>query len=252
NAHSSSIYGYTAHYAPLEQIRRAGTDQRSDLYSLGATMCTLLTGKVPPDALSRIAEKEDGNPDPLRAASEFNPKVPLALSAVINRAMALNRSHRHATAVDLRKELAQIATTESSQPISQPQVTHDETPPRSPMPLPGSTVKSADSAPPQISSDQQMSTVRVPSESTAERKSSGPTATSFAEVVGRKRPQRKPFIWIAAGAAVLLLGIGLVSWILWPRGGGQQQSNATQGSNGTTNSSLSDMNRPTAPMGMVY
>src|SRR6185503_2339795 len=59
-------------------------------------------------------------------------------------------------------------------------------------------------------------------------------------------------IWIAAGAAVLLLGIGLVSWILWPRGGRQQQSNATQGSNGPTNSSLSDMNRPTAPMGMVY
>src|SRR6185436_17872287 len=159
NAHSSSIYGYTAHYAPLEQIRRAGTDHRSDLYSLGATMWTLLTGKVPPDALSRIAEKEDGNPDPLRAAGELNPKVPPSLSAVINRAMALNRAHRHASAAELRNELAQIQATVSNQPISEPRVTGDESPLPSPMPSPGSTVKSADAAPPRISSNQQMSTV---------------------------------------------------------------------------------------------
>ena len=42
-----SIYGYTPNYAPLEQIRGAGTDPRSDLYSLAATMWSLLTGKVP-------------------------------------------------------------------------------------------------------------------------------------------------------------------------------------------------------------
>src|SRR5260370_10584044 len=55
DSHGKSVYGYTPNYAPLEQIRGTGTDPRSALYSLGATMWTLLTGKVAPDALSRLA-----------------------------------------------------------------------------------------------------------------------------------------------------------------------------------------------------
>jgi len=250
NTHSSSIYGYTAHYAPLEQIRRAGTDQRSDLYSLGATMWTLLTGKVPPDALSRIAEKEDGNPDPLRAAGELNPKVSPALSSALNRAMALNRAHRHANAAEFRKDLANIAEAESNPQTFEPEVTRAESPLRPP--APGVTVKSADAAPPRISSDQQMSTVRVPSELSAEeRESSSATATSFAGAVEGKKSHSRRFALIASGLAVLILAIGLVAWIFWPRGSGQQ-STSTQTSGTTPNSVLSDTNRPTAPMGMVY
>jgi formylglycine-generating enzyme required for sulfatase activity len=250
NTHSSSIYGYTAHYAPLEQIRRAGTDARSDLYSLGATMWTLLTGKVPPDALSRIAEKEDGNPDPLCAAGELNPKVSPALSSSINRAMALNRAHRHASAAELRKDLANIAEAESNSQTFEPGVTREESPLRSPMLAPGSTVKSAESEPPRVSSDQQISTVRVPT-STPQLNVASPTATSFAGPEGQGG-QRKRFALLASGLAVLILAIALVSWIVWsarPRG---PQSNSSQTSNTTTNSSLADSNRPTAPIGMVY
>jgi formylglycine-generating enzyme required for sulfatase activity len=100
-----SIYGYTAHYAPLEQMRGAGTDARSDLYALGGTLWTLLTGRVPPDALSRVGEKEEGNPDPLRLAHEINAQVPAAVSNALNQAMAVNRHQRQATAADLRNEL---------------------------------------------------------------------------------------------------------------------------------------------------
>src|ERR1041385_5688001 len=74
------IYGYTPNYSPIEQIRGAGTDPRSDLYSLAATLWTLLTGKVPPDAVTRMAEKEEGNPDPLLPAHELNAQVPSSLS----------------------------------------------------------------------------------------------------------------------------------------------------------------------------
>src|SRR6201999_954388 len=49
---SGSIFGYTPSYAPLEQIHGTGTDERSDLYSLAATLYALLTGGPPPDALS--------------------------------------------------------------------------------------------------------------------------------------------------------------------------------------------------------
>jgi formylglycine-generating enzyme required for sulfatase activity/predicted Ser/Thr protein kinase len=100
-----SIYGYTPNYAPLEQIRGAGTDPRSDLYSLGATVWSLLTGKVPPDALSRVADKEEGKPDPLIGAHELNASVPLSVSDAISRAMNLNRNQRTATAAEMRSDL---------------------------------------------------------------------------------------------------------------------------------------------------
>src|SRR6267378_2604559 len=112
DSRGKSVYGYTPHYAPLEQIRGAGTDPRSDLYSLGATLWTLLTGEVPPDALSRVAEKEEGNPDPLRPAHEINPQVSAAVSSALNRALAVNRNQRHTSAAELRSALREARDAE--------------------------------------------------------------------------------------------------------------------------------------------
>jgi serine/threonine protein kinase len=44
----------------LEQIQALGTDSRSDLYSLGATLYHLITGVKPPDALTRAAAIVNG------------------------------------------------------------------------------------------------------------------------------------------------------------------------------------------------
>jgi serine/threonine protein kinase len=51
---SRSVRGYTLIYAALEQIYGHGTDARSDLYSLGATLYHLLTGVAPIDAPTGI------------------------------------------------------------------------------------------------------------------------------------------------------------------------------------------------------
>src|ERR1043165_5799611 len=40
---SASIFGYTPNYAPLEQVQGKGTDSRSDIYALGATLYHLVT-----------------------------------------------------------------------------------------------------------------------------------------------------------------------------------------------------------------
>lgn len=52
---SQAFFGYTRHYAPLEQIQDQHTDPRSDIYALGATLYHLLTGIKPPDAMVRAA-----------------------------------------------------------------------------------------------------------------------------------------------------------------------------------------------------
>lgn len=100
-----SIHGYTPHYAPLEQIQHSGTDPRSDLYSLGATLYRLVTGAEPIDALTRARAVIAGQPDPLRPAHELRPEVPVPLSALLWQAMQLNQEVRPPSAAAMRQML---------------------------------------------------------------------------------------------------------------------------------------------------
>jgi serine/threonine protein kinase len=104
---SASIFGYTPNYAPLEQIQGLGTDARSDLYALAATLYHLVTGVKPPDALTRAASLVNGEPDPLQPAHEVNAAVPQALSSVLARAMAQSREQRFRNAAEMRRALHQ-------------------------------------------------------------------------------------------------------------------------------------------------
>ena len=111
---AGSILGYTPTYAPIEQIHSTGTDPRSDLYSLAATLYHLITGATPPDALSRASAVIGGQPDPLRPAHEINPQVSPAVSAVLARAMSLHSEQRQATAAELRRELSEAGRSQVS------------------------------------------------------------------------------------------------------------------------------------------
>jgi serine/threonine protein kinase len=102
---SGSIFGYTPNYAPLEQIHGTGTDVRSDIYSLGATLYALITATTPPDALSRATALIGEQPDPLRPAIELNPRVPAAVAAVLMRAMAQNKNQRYSSADEMRRAI---------------------------------------------------------------------------------------------------------------------------------------------------
>ncbi len=102
---SASIFGYTPNYAPLEQVQGLGTDPRSDIYALAATLYHLVTGIKPPDALARAAALVNGQPDPLQLAEEVNPDVGPQVSAVLQRAMAQNRDQRYVSAAAMRNAL---------------------------------------------------------------------------------------------------------------------------------------------------
>jgi serine/threonine protein kinase len=105
---SGSIFGYTPNYAPLEQIEGAGTDARSDLYSLGATLYHLMTGEKPPDAVMRANVRVNEQPDPLLLADELNPQVSPSVADVLMKAMALKREQRFASAAEMRKTLLDV------------------------------------------------------------------------------------------------------------------------------------------------
>ena len=100
---NASIFGYTPNYAPIEQVQGSGTEARSDLYSLAATLYHLITGEVPPDALSRAKAMVEGDEDPLRPANTINLRVPASISAILTQAMAQNKNARPASAKEMLK-----------------------------------------------------------------------------------------------------------------------------------------------------
>ena len=102
-----SVRAYTAEYAPPEQLKFAGTDARSDLFALSATLYHLMTGQPPVSAKVREEMQGYSMPDPMRPAHQQQAQIPFAIAAVLARAMALDRERRYGTAQEMRQALQQ-------------------------------------------------------------------------------------------------------------------------------------------------
>jgi serine/threonine protein kinase len=105
---SHSIFGYTRRYSPLEQIQDQGTSPQSDIYALGATLYHLLTGIKPPDALARAAALANANADPMNRPCELHLIVGSGLSAVLEKALAVNACDRFPNASEFREALRRV------------------------------------------------------------------------------------------------------------------------------------------------
>ena len=116
---SASVAGYSPHFAAMEQIRGTGTDGRSDLFSLSATLYQLLTNSIPCEALTRADAILGGKPDPIRPLSELNPEVPVAVSDVILKGIALRQNERYATAAEMQRALRRAYNRGEVEPASQ-------------------------------------------------------------------------------------------------------------------------------------
>ena len=104
---AKSIFGYSRNYASLEQIQGTGTDPRSDLYSLAATLYHLLTNVAPEDALTRAMAVLSQKPDPLTPANNVNPNIPRGVTGVLQKTLALNADERPRSASEMRQMLSE-------------------------------------------------------------------------------------------------------------------------------------------------
>jgi serine/threonine protein kinase len=102
---AKSIFGYSRNYASLEQIQGTGTDPRSDIYSLAATLYHLLTNRPPEDALTRAMAVLSHQPDPLVPANHIVPEIPAGVAGVLHSSLSLNAAQRPATAAEMRSML---------------------------------------------------------------------------------------------------------------------------------------------------
>ncbi len=102
---SAFRYG-TPGYAAPEQYNE-GTNLRTDIYALGATLYTLLTGQIPPDALKRSIELRVK--DPLQLAHSICPSISPSISHVLNTSMNLRSDERYMSVDEFWDELDKAA-----------------------------------------------------------------------------------------------------------------------------------------------
>jgi serine/threonine protein kinase len=96
---------FTPGYSPPEQYGKGSTDERSDIYALGATLYTLLTNQTPPDSVDLLT----GNAPPLPPAHLVNPETARPVSLAVAQAMDPERTRRFRTVADFKAALQAAA-----------------------------------------------------------------------------------------------------------------------------------------------
>ena len=108
---STTLLTLSKGFAAIEQYDNEGIQQFSpcpDIYSLGATLYNLLTGKIPTESILRATR-------PLKRPRELNPAISEQTEAVILRAMQIIPADRYASIEELLAQLPQSTFAPTSQ-----------------------------------------------------------------------------------------------------------------------------------------
>ena len=113
---TGSVVGTPAYMPPEQVTDTKGTDVRSDVYSMGATLYELLTGKPPFEAesvitvMSKVLEEE---PRPAREiVEEAGRKLPRDLEVILKKSMDKDPNARYQSAAELADDLERFLNDE--------------------------------------------------------------------------------------------------------------------------------------------
>lgn len=93
------------HSATYKKFLEQSTDSRSDIYSLAATLYTLLTNTLPCDAIERVCRLENKETDPLRLIRDINEQVPHEIASIVERALSVAPDQRFTSAAEMSAAL---------------------------------------------------------------------------------------------------------------------------------------------------
>lgn len=194
----------TPHYMSPEQWRGEVADGRSDLFSLGAVLYELLTGRkaFPGDSLPAIMQAALDPNTPVPPADVRPGVIPPQLSRVVMRALAKNPNDRFARGIEMQKALEKA--------LAEPQVAEPPTAPATPR-----LAAAAPTAAPTVQQAPRFDTGGL----ALKLSEPAPPAQDGEAVEGKQSvtaERRKPFSLVAAIAGLILFGLPAVGWFAWP------------------------------------
>lgn len=215
---SGTILG-TPHYMSPEQCRGEPVDARGDLYSLGATYYTLLTGQPPypePQPMQvMFAHCSKPVPDPRSLRAD----LPTECSLIVMKALAKNRADRFPTAKDMLAALSGLlAQAPNRQPVASLRKNDERT-------STGSVVPTPETAPTAIEIGQEATVIG----------GSEATLPSTARLTVLQTPAWNRWWPMAVGGIAFL--VGLVVW--WQNNTGGSPSGVNSDLRSDTNESKS-------------
>ena len=120
---TASVHQYASYgYASPEQLRLIDepVSERSDLYSLSATLWNLLTGRTPPNAFTRVEAVQMRRPDPLDGEMEQRREISAGLRKWFAEGLALDPARRPAHAREMLDALRGVRAVMPPRPLSRP------------------------------------------------------------------------------------------------------------------------------------
>jgi predicted ATPase len=108
--HSQYIIG-SPHYISPEQITRSEPDQRSDIYSAGATLYHLAVGEVAFTGKNVDEIFRKHILEPVASIKELRPEIPIQLAQIIEKCMQKEKEARYQNAKEVLEQIKKIEET---------------------------------------------------------------------------------------------------------------------------------------------